>query len=131
MYGYPGSYSGYLAIHEKFGLSNPSKFPIDATWTIGIDYTLVALVLSDTESFHLSASGAAHPIFVFKITAVQLNGLSGRISTDFQTYTVVLDGNYAVTGSYGTYHPTQHLNYDSTTNTGSSSIGSGSSLPNC
>jgi hypothetical protein len=42
-----------------------------------------------------------------------------------------LDGTYTATGIYSTYHLTQHSTYDSTSNTGTGTLGASGSLPKC
>ncbi len=38
---YYSSFSGYAIIYETFGVSNPTKFSMDATWTLTFSYTSV------------------------------------------------------------------------------------------
>ncbi len=124
-----GVYSGYVTISEKFGVSNPTRFVMDVTWVLTIDFTAINLVTPSSTSFHLSANGQAGPIFPFVITGSNYNSLPPN--PDFSKFIVTLDGTYAVKGTYGTYNPTQHLTYDSTANTGTGSLGSSGSLPQC
>ncbi len=122
-------YSGYLIIYETFGVSNPTKFVMEVTWTLTVDFTSAKLVLISTAPFHLSTNGVAYPTFTFQITGAQYNNLPPN--ADFSQFSVTLDGSYAVTGAYSTYNLTQHSTYDTSTNTGSGSLGSSGSLPKC
>ena len=124
-----GSLSGYLIVHESFGISNPSSFVIDATWTIALDFPSAGWLLRNTQTFHLSPNGVAYPQFGFTITANQLNNTP--TSANFTTFNVTLDGSYQVTGTYATYTPTTHSTYDSTTSSGNGNLGSGNGLPKC
>ncbi len=130
LYGSPGSYSGYRTVYETLGINNPTKFAMDATWALTLKYPSVGWVLADTESFHLSASGTAHPIFSYRVSGSQLNNLPPN--PNLTTFTVTLNGTYVVTGSYATYLLTQQSNYDSSTQSGNGFLASGSTnLPSC
>lgn len=128
MQGY--GYSGYTAVYETFGISNPTNFAIDATWTITINYPSVGWVLSDSQTFHAAPNGGVgYPTFAFTVTGSQLNNTPSN--ANFTNFTVTLDGTYQVTGAYATYTPTTHSTYDSTTSSGNGSLGTGSGLPKC
>jgi len=51
LYGTPGSYSGYRTVYETLGINNPTRFAMDATWDLTLNYPVVHWILSDTESF--------------------------------------------------------------------------------
>jgi len=55
---YTHTASGDILINEKFGPSNPTIFPIDATWAMTIDFNSANLVLSTTPA-DLPANGVA------------------------------------------------------------------------
>ncbi len=130
LYGYSGSYSGYRTVYETIGVNNPTKFVMQTTWHLTLSYPSVGWVLADTESFHLSATGTAYPIFSFQVSGSQLNNLPPN--PDFTTFTVTLDGTYAATGSYATYNLNQHSTYDSSTRSGTGFLATGgSNLPSC
>ena len=122
-------FSGYITEYEKMGVSNPTAFIIDATWTLTLDYPSPGWVLSDTETFHLVPHGVAYPTFSLTVTGQQLNNTPHN--ANFTTFTGTLDGTYAVTGTYGTYNPTSHSTYDSASNTGGGTATPGSGLPKC
>jgi hypothetical protein len=123
-------YSGYITVYETFGISNPTNFAIDSTWTITIDYPSVGWVLTDSQSFHEAPNGGvAYPAFAFTVTGAQLN--NRPTNANFTIFTVTLDGTYQVTGAYATYTPTTHSTYDSTTSSGNGSLGTGNGLPKC
>lgn len=123
-------YSGYSTIYETFGVSNPTNFAMTTTWTFTIDFPSPAWVLTNTQTFHMSARGVAYPLFAFTITGSQLNNTPHNAT--FTTFSVTLDGTYSVTGIYATYNPTTHQTYDSSTNTGNGGPSfSGSGLPKC
>jgi hypothetical protein len=123
-------YSGYITVYETFGISNPTNFAIDATWTITIDYPSVGWVLTDSQPFHEAPNGGvAYPAFGFTVTGTQLNNRPSN--ANFTIFTVTLDGTYQVTGAYATYTPTTHSTYDSTTSSGNGSLGTGNGLPIC
>lgn len=124
-----GVFYGYATIYETFGLSNPTRFAMDATWTITIDFPGPAWVLNDMTTFHIGTNGTGYPTLTFRLSGNQLNNLNNM--TDLKTYSVTLDGNYLVTGTYGTYTESQHSTYNSATNTGSGTLGSSGSLPKC
>jgi hypothetical protein len=124
-----GVYYGYMTIYETFGISNPTTFAMDATWTLTFDFPGPSWVLTNSQTFHLAPSGTGYPTFAFQLTGNQLTNLSS--STDFNKYTATLDGKYLVTGTYGTYTETQHSTYDSSSSTGTGTIGSSGSLPKC
>ncbi|TMI39294.1 zinc ribbon domain-containing protein [Candidatus Bathyarchaeota archaeon] len=124
-----GSFSGYLIVYETFGISNPSSFVIDATWTIALDFPSAGWFLRNTQTFHMSPNGVAYPEFAFTITANQLNNTP--TNANFTIFNVILDGSYQVTGTYATYTPTTHSTYDSTTSSGNGSLGTGSGLSKC
>ena len=121
--------SGYMLVNEKFGLRNPTRFPIDAKWAMTIDYTSVNLILSTTTPFHLPANGVAYPVLAFQITAAQLTSLTSN--PDLSKFTVTLDGTYAVTGTYSTYNLSQHATYDSATATGTGTLAASANPPAC
>ena len=121
---------GYLTIYETFGISNPTSFPMDATWTITLNFPSAGWTLVDSQTFHEGPNGGtAHPTFGFTITGSQLNNTPHN--ANFTIFTVTLDGTYQVTGAYATYTPTTHSTYDSTTSSGNGSIGTGNGLPKC
>ena len=123
-------YSGYTAVYETFGISNPTNFAIDATWTITIDYPSVGWVLSDSQTFHEDPNGGVgYPTFAFTVTGSQLNNRPSN--ANFTIFTVTVDGTYQVTGAYATYTPTTHSTYDSTTGSGNGTVGTGNGLPKC
>jgi hypothetical protein len=122
-------FSGYMVVYETFGISNPTRFLIDATWTLTFDFTGPRWALTDTQTFHMSANGVGYPRFAFRVTSTQLNSLTP--TTDLKTYTATVDSNYRVTGTYATYTVTQHQTYDSSSNTGTGTIGSSGSVPKC
>ncbi len=124
-----GVYYGYATIYETFGIYNPTRFAMDATWTITIDFPGPNWVLTTSSPFHLVATGTGYPTFALRITDTQLNNLTP--TTDFKTYTVTLDSSYLVTGTYATYTVTQHSSYDSSSNTGTGTIGSSGNMPKC
>jgi len=120
---------GYATVYETFGISNPTRFAIDATWTITIDFPGPSWVLTTSSPFHLSATGTGYPTFAFRLTSTQLNNLTP--TTDLKTYTVTVDESYLVTGTYATYTVTQHSTYNSSSNTGTGTVGSTGSLAKC
>jgi hypothetical protein len=122
-------FTGFIAVYETFGVSNPTNFAMAVTWTITIVYPSAGWYVSNSQTFHESPNGLAYPMFAFTLTANQLNNTPSN--ANLTIFTVTLDGNYAVTGAYGTYHPTTHSTYDSSTNSGNGSLGSGSGLPKC
>ena len=123
-------YSGYATVYETFGISNPTNFAMDVTWTITIDYPSVGWVLSDSQTFHEAQNGGvAYPIFGFTVTGSQLNNRPSN--ANFTIFDVTLDGTYQVTGTYATYTPTTHSTYDSITSSGNGNLGSGNGLPKC
>jgi hypothetical protein len=131
LYGNAASgFSGYLTVYETFGISNPTNFPMDATWTITLNFPSASWTLVDSQTFHEAPNGGtAHPTFGFTITGSQLN--STPHNANFTIFTVTLDGTYQVTGTYANYTPATHSTYDSTTSTGNGSLGTGSGLPKC
>jgi hypothetical protein len=130
LYGSPGSYSGYRTVYETLGISNPTRFPMDATWALTLNYPSVGWVLADTETFHLSANGTARPIFNYRVSGSQLNNLPPN--PNLTTFKVTLDGTYVVTGTYATYLLTHQSNYDSSTMSGNGFLSSGTSnMPSC
>jgi len=123
-------YSGYATVFETFGISNPTNFAMDVTWTITIDYPSVGWDLSDSQTFHEAPNGGvAYPMFGFTVTGSQLNNRPAN--ANFTIFDVTLDGTYQVTGAYATYTPTTHATYDSTTSSGNGSLGTGNGLPKC
>jgi hypothetical protein len=123
-------YSGYTTVYEKFGISNPTNFAIDATWTITLNFPSVGWVLTDSQTFHEAPNGGvAHPEFAFTVTGSQLN--TKPSNANFTIFQVTLDGTYQVIGAYANYTPTTHSTYDSTTSSGNGSLGTGSGLPKC
>jgi len=123
-------FSGYLTVYETFGVSNPTNFGMDVTWSITLDYPSAGWVLSDSQTFHESPKGGvAYPIFAFTLTGSQLN--STPSNANFTIFYVTLEGSYHVTGTYATYTPTTRSTYDSTTSSGNGSLGTGGDLPNC
>jgi hypothetical protein len=123
-------FSGYVTVYETFGISNPTNFSIDATWTITIDFPSAAWVLVDSQTFHEAPNGGvAHPTFGFTVTGSQLNNTPH--TANFTIFQVTLDGTYQVIGTYANYTPTTHSTYDSTTSGGNGSLGTGSGLPKC
>ena len=96
-----GVFYGYATIYETFGISNPTRFAMDATWTINADFPGPSWVLTDTSPFHIVASGLGYPTLAFRLSGNQLNNLNNM--TDFKTYSVTLDASYLVTGTYATY----------------------------
>lgn len=124
-----GGFSGYATVSETFGVSNPTKFAMDVTWTITVNYTSIRLVLSSTASFQLPTNGTARPTFSFTITGHQYNALPPN--PDFSSFIVTADGTYALTGTYGTYDLTQQATYDTSTNTGTSILGQSANLSRC
>lgn len=121
------TYYGYATVYEKFGVYNPTRFAMDVTWTITIDYPSAGWQLSDRQTFHESTNGTAYPEFSFTITGYQLT-----ITPTHANFTVAIDGSYRVIGTYATYDPTTHETYDSATagNTGNGP-GSQNNLPKC
>jgi len=123
-------FSGYLTVYETFGVSNPTTFGMDVTWSMTLDYPSAGWVLSDSQTFHESPKGGvAYPIFAFTLTGSQLN--STPSNADLTIFHAALDGTYRVVGTYDTYTPTTHSTYDSTTSSGNGSLGTGGDLPNC
>ncbi len=122
-------YSGYAVIYETFGVSNPTRFVMDVTWTLTIDYISVGWVLTSTAPFHVSTGGVAYPAFAFQVTGSQFNSMPAN--PDFSNFRTTLDQSYAVTGKYDTYSLTQRSTYDSSTNSGAGYLGSSASLPPC
>ncbi len=122
-------YAGYARVYETFGISNPTKFSIDATWTLTFSYPSVGWVLTSSIPFHLAANGVAYPTFTFQIDATQYNNLPSN--PDFTQYNGAVDGTYTLTGTYAAYSVTQHSTFDSTTNAGGSSPGSTNNLSKC
>ena len=123
--GLPYSASVYLT----FGLSNPSKYPMDSTWRITIDYA-AGVVLTTSETFHVAAQGVAYPRWQFTMTSGQISSLG---SASNQSFTVSIDRSFTVHGTYGTYDFTRHDTYNSATgvSSGTGSTGSSGSLPAC
>jgi hypothetical protein len=123
-------FSGYITVYETFGVSNPTTFAMEVTWTITINYPSAGWVLSNSQTFHESANGGvAYPEFSFTITGTQLNNMPSN--ADLTVFQVTLDGTYHIVGTYSTYNPTTHTSYDSTTNSGNGSLGTGGGLPKC
>jgi len=124
------SYSGYITEYETFGISNPTNFAMDVTWTITLDYPSAGWVLRNSQSFHEAPNGGvAYPTFAFTVTGSQLNNTPSN--ANFTIFYVTLEGSYHVTGTYATYTPTTRSTYDSTTSSGNGSLGTGGDLPNC
>ena len=122
-------YSGYAEIRETFGLSNPTRFQIDATWSFKLNFTAVHLVTTSTASFRLPASGAARPVLAFQITGAQYNSLPSN--PDLSKFEVTLDAAYTVAGIYSTYNLSQHSMFNSATQSGTGGLGSSASLSSC
>jgi len=123
-------FSGYVTVYETFGVSNPTTFTIDITWTITIDYPSAGWVLRNIQEFRESPNGGvAYPEFAFTVTGSQLNNTPSN--ANFTIFNVTLDGSYLVTGTYVTYTPSTHSTYDSTTSSGNGDLGSGNGLPTC
>ncbi len=123
-------FSGYATVYETFGVSNPSSFAMEATWTITLDYPSAGWVLSNSQTFHEAPNGGvAYPEFAFTVTGNQLNQTPSN--ANFTEFSATLDGTYQVIGSYATYTPTTHSTYDSASNSGNGSLGSGGNLPRC
>ncbi len=118
--------SGYITLYLKVGVYNPSQYPMDVAWSITINYVSIAVTILTTHSFHLDAKSTSYPEFPFQISATQIAafGAFAGTSTGTPQFTVTLDGAYSVTGTYSTYHVSQHQTYDSST----SSTGTGSAL---
>ncbi len=123
-----GTPSGYLTISETFGIFNPTRFVMDATWTFTLDFLGPAWVLTASSPFHIPTNGTGYAELPFKVTAAQLINLHGA---DLSRYTATLDGTYTAIGTYGTYNLTQHSTYDSGSNTGTGTLGASGSLPKC
>lgn len=124
--------SGYLTLYEKFGVYNPSQYSMDTTWTLTFDYTSIHVVLSSLRAFHLSTASTSYPEFPFLVTATQASTLASAIGTP--QFTATLDGTYIVTGTYSTYHISQHQTIDSWTGTGTQGVSAGSAgaaIPSC
>lgn len=124
------TYYGYATVYETLGFFNPTRFPIDATWTVTLDYPSARWVLTDVEGFHLASNGTAYPVFAFTVTAYTLNNTPAN--ANFSIYHATIDGTYRVMGTYATYDASTHDTYDSTTggNTGNGP-GSQNNLPKC
>ncbi|HEX9197397.1 MAG TPA: hypothetical protein VF906_06335 [Candidatus Bathyarchaeia archaeon] len=123
-------FSGYLTEYETFGISNPTSFAMDVTWTITLDFPSAGWVLDNSQTFHETPNGGvAYPTFAFTITATQLNNTPSN--ANFTIFSVILEGSYRVTGTYATYTPTTRSTYDSTTSNGNGSLGTGNGLPAC
>jgi hypothetical protein len=123
-----GTPSGYMTISETFGVFNPTKFVMDATWTFTLDFLGPAWILTASSPFHIPTNGTGYAELPFKVTAAQLINLQ---SADLSKYTATLDGTYIAIGTYGTYNLTQHSTYDSASNTGTGTLGASGSLPKC
>lgn len=104
---------------------------MDARWALMLNYTSIAVMISSVQSFHLSSQGTAYPEFAFRISGPQVTAFHSTLGTP--QFTVTLDGTYLVTGSYSTYHISQHQTYDSSTSTGTggSGFGGNTSTPAC
>jgi hypothetical protein len=124
-----GVFYGYMTVYETFGISNPTRFAMSATWTLTFDFPGPSWVLTDTQTFHLVANGIGYPTFAFRLTGNQLTNLTN--STSLKTFTATVHGSYLVTGTYATYTVTQHSTYNSSSNTGTGTIGSSGSQPKC
>ena len=113
-----------------FGVSNPSKYPMDSTWTLRIDYTGAGVILSSSQTFPIAAQGVAYPKWHFTITQSQAQALA---SASDKSFTGSFDRSYTVHGTYGTYDLTRHDTFDSSTgsSTGTGSTGSSGSLQSC
>jgi len=124
--GLPYSASIYLT----FGVSNPSKYQIESTWTITYDYAAAGVVLTTSQTFHVPAQGVAYPRWQLTMTSGQLSSLG---SSSNPSFTVSLDRTFIVHGSYGTYDFTRHDTYNSASgvSSGTSSTGSTGNLPAC
>lgn len=122
LYGTSKPYRGYVTLYETFGIYNPSKLKINATWTINIDYPSAGWALSNSQSFYLAPLSSAKPTFAFVVTSTEINDTPP--SANFAQFTVTLSGSYTITGAYGTYNPNSHSTYDSTTNSGTGILAS-------
>ena len=118
--------SGYIVFYEKFGIYNPSRFSIDATWTFQFSYPAISTTIVATQSFTLPAKSTSYADFPFIISAQDAQAFASVPAGTIPQYTVILDGTYTVHGIYSTYNISQHQSYDSSTNTGTGQIGSGS-----
>ena len=113
-----------------YGLSNPTRYSMDSTWRLTIDYTGAGVVLTSSETFHVPAQGVAYPRWQFTMTSGQISAYNSATN---KNYVVSIDLSFTVQGAYGNYDFNRHASYDSATNTSTgtgSSSGSGS-LPSC
>src|SRR6267378_6444038 len=124
------AYRTVPTVYFTFGVSNPSRYPMDSTWRITIDYTAAGVVLTASETFHVAAQGVVYPRWQFTMTSGQVSSLG---SASNQSLTVSIDRSFTVHGTYGTYDFTRHDTYNSATgvSSGTGSTGSSGSLPAC
>lgn len=109
--------SGFIVLVETFGIYNPSRFPMDTTWTLTYNYPAISTIIHSTETFHLAANSTSYPLFGFVINMTQLQSFASIPAGTVPQFIITLDGTYSVYGTYSTYSINQHQSYDSSTNT--------------
>jgi len=116
-------------VYITYGLSNPSRYSMDSTWRLTIDYTGAGVVLTSSQTFHVPAQGTAYPRWQFTMTSGQISALGQATN---QNFVVSIDTSFTVHGTYGIYDVNRHASYDSATNTSTGTGSSSSStLPSC
>jgi uncharacterized protein (UPF0333 family) len=116
---------------STFGVNNPSKYPMDTTWTFNLNYPNSGVTLNSAETFHVAAHAIAYPKWKFTLTSSQITAINNDSTKAFK---MSIDRTYTVQGSYGNYPLTRHDTYDTATgaSTGSGgSLGGGISLQPC
>src|SRR5213593_133409 len=81
------------------GVTNPSNYPMDATWNITIDFPGGSHATS-TQSFHVEPNTVAYPKWTFRIPIIIIFG------DDLYTYSV--NGSFKVQGNLGSYDFSRH-----------------------
>jgi len=126
-------YSGlpYSAtFYFTYGFSNPSRYTMDSTWSLTINYPGASVVLTSLQTVHVPAQGVVYPRWQFTMTSGQISALN---SSTNKNVIVSIDVSFTVHGTYGIYDFNRHGTYDSATgvSSGTGSGGSSGSLSSC
>ena len=73
-------------VYITYGLSNPSRYSMDSTWRLTIDYTGAGVVLTSSQTFHVPAQGTAYPRWQFTMTSGQISALNSATNNNFVVY---------------------------------------------
>ena len=97
-------YSGYERIIYTMGISNPTRYAIDAALNFSLTVPGTDRPLLTTNAqVHLLPNSATRVGFTFKISASQLNSNTVPPTGDFSGSIISASGNYSVVGTYNTY----------------------------